>query len=68
MNTDVLRNTWLMFQREHSCSIDRMHCNPTLRSEFLIAARPATGVADEQSLLWSTVALRKRKQLPSRMR
>ena len=68
MNTDALRDTWLMFQREHNCSVDRMLCNPTLRSDFLAAARQATGVAGEQPLLWSTVALRKRKQLPSRMR
>ena len=68
MNTDALRDTWLMFQREHDCSIDRMLCNPTLRGEFLTAARQATGVFEEQSLLWSTVALRKRKQLPKRMR
>ena len=68
MNTDALRDTWLMFQREHNCSVDRMLCNPALRGEFLTAARRATGVDEEQSLLWSTVALRKRKQLPSRMR
>lgn len=60
-----LRDTWLMFKREHQCSIDRMLCNPTLRSEFLKAAKSATGVHDEESLLWELMSLRKRKVFSS---
>ena len=67
-NTDALRDTWLMFQREHDCSIDRMLCDPLLRQQYLDAAQQATGISDEQALLWRTVNLRKRKQLPARMR
>lgn len=51
MNTDALRDTWLLFQREHNCSIDRMLCDPALRGEFLVTARQATGANDEESLL-----------------
>jgi hypothetical protein len=68
MNRDALRDTWLMFQREHACSIDRMLCDPALRSEFLSAAAAATGCHNEQDLLWTLVALRKKKTLPSTLR
>lgn len=60
-----LRDTWLMFRREHQCSIDRMLCQPVLRAEFLAAARLATGVQDEETLLWELMALRKRKAFSS---
>lgn len=65
MNDNALRDTWLMFQREHSCSVDRMLCRSSLRAEFLSAARLATGVHDEETLLWGIVSLRKNKSLPS---
>lgn len=65
MDTDALRDTWLMFQRDHGCSIDRMLCRPSLREEFLSAARLATAIGDEETLLWGLVTLRKRKSLPS---
>jgi len=58
-----LRDTWLMFKREHQCSIDRMLCSPVLRAEFLEAAKSATGVPDEEALLWELMSLRKRKEL-----
>lgn len=58
-----LRDTWLMFKREHHCSIDRMLCRPVLRAEFLEAARLATGSDDEESILWELMSLRKRKEL-----
>lgn len=65
MNLTALRDTWLMFQREHRCSIDRMLCRPSLRQEFLEAARAVCGCDDEETILWNTVALRKKKALPS---
>lgn len=65
MNRDALRDTFLMFQREHGCSLDRMICDPAMRSEFLAAATVATGCQNEHELLWTLVGLRKRKTLPS---
>ena len=65
MNTDVLRDTWLMFQREYQCSVDRMLCDPALRAEFLASATASTACQNEQDLLWTLVALRKKKTLPS---
>lgn len=65
MNIESLKNTWKMFQREHGVSVDRMLCNPSLRSEFLAAIRLVIPNADEQQILWSVVRLRKGKKLPS---
>lgn len=65
MNLTALRDTWLMFQREHGCSVDRMLCRPALRLEFIAAARAVCGCDDEESILWETVNLRKKKTLPS---
>lgn len=65
MNLSAVRDTWLMFQREHGCSVDRMICNPSLRAEFLAAARQVVDCIDEETILWSTVNLRKKKTLPS---
>jgi hypothetical protein len=65
MNANALRDTWLMFQREHGCSIDRMLCRPRLRSKFIAAARTVCGCEDEVTILWNTVNLRKKKTLPS---
>lgn len=65
MPTDALRDTWLAFQKEHGCSVDRMLCRPALRAEFLHSARLATGIEDEETLLWGTVGLRKKKALPA---
>ncbi len=62
---EPLRDTWLMFQRDHDrCSIDRMLCRPRLRNAFLDAARLATRTEDEEQLLWGVVNLRKQKALP----
>ncbi len=65
MHHDALRDTWLMFQREHGCSIDRMLCDPSLRSELLASASTVTGCHNEHDLLWTLVSLRKKKTLPS---
>ena len=65
MNLDALRDTWLMFQREHGCSVDRMLCNPQFREEFLAAAGRVVGCDDEETVLWGIVSLRKKKTLPS---
>lgn len=67
MNTDELREIWTMFQRDHKCSIDRMLCDPGLRSRFLEATR-AIFPDDETTILWALVSLRKNKRLPSRLR
>lgn len=63
MKSDALRDTWLMFEREHRCSIDKMLCSPGLRCEFLAAARLAAKCDDEQAILWELMGLRKKKQL-----
>ena len=68
MNLIALRDTWLMFQREHDCSVDRMICKPDCRNAFLQAARLVTGVDDEETLLWSIVSMRKNKSLPAVMK
>ncbi len=68
MNLIALRDTWLMFQREHSCSVDRMVCRPALRDEFLAAAALVANCDDEETLLWAVVGLRKNKRLPSVMK
>ena len=68
MNLIALRDTWLMFQREHECSVDRMICKPEFRNAFLTAARSVTGIDDEETLLWSIVSLRKNKSLPAVMK
>ncbi|MEX1231953.1 MAG: hypothetical protein WEB58_17030 [Planctomycetaceae bacterium] len=64
MTTDPLRDTWLMFQREHGCSVDRMVCTPTLRDAFLEAARMVCPHDTEEKILWSVMGLRKNKALP----
>lgn len=64
MSAGILRDVWLMFKREHNCSIDRMLCSPGLRNEFLAAVRQVVVDADEEDTLWSLVQLRKNKLLP----
>lgn len=64
MNTDALRDTWVMFQREHGCSVDRMLCNPQLRNQLLAAAYAIVPGADEEQILWCLVGQRKKKALP----
>lgn len=68
MNIDALLDTWLMFQREHQCSVDRMLCRPEYRNAFLHSARLVAGVDDEESLLWAVVNLRKKRSLPAVMK
>ncbi|MCA9033189.1 MAG: hypothetical protein KDA66_20390 [Planctomycetaceae bacterium] len=63
MDENALRDTWFMFCGEHDCSIDRMLCCPELRNEFIDAANLATGCTDEEQILWSLMALRKKKLL-----
>lgn len=63
--TDLLQ-TWLMFQKEHRISIDRMLCRPEARDAFLASARLATGITDEESILWGIVSLRKKKSIPTK--
>lgn len=65
MNQSLL-DTWLMFQKEHPLSIDRMLCSPEARNAFLASARLATGIKDEKSILWGIVFLRKKKAIPTR--
>lgn len=68
MNIDALRDTWLMFQRDHQCSVDRMLCRPEHRNAFLQSARLVAGVDDEEILLWAVVNMRKKKSLPAVMK
>ncbi len=68
MNMDALRDAWRMFRREHQRSVDRMVCDPELRSHFLADAMPLTGARDEEELLWGLVRLRKSKSLSSATR
>jgi hypothetical protein len=42
-----------------------MLCRPALRAEFIAAARAVCGCDDEESILWETVNLRKKKTLPA---
>lgn len=65
MNLSAVRDTWLMFQREYGCSVDRMLCTPHLRTEFLEAARRVAECQDEEQLLWAVIGLRKKKSLPT---
>lgn len=68
MSTESLRDLWLMFQREHQCSLDRMLCNPVLRKQLLDAAHVVMPNTDEEQILWSLVSLRKKKTLPRTQR
>jgi hypothetical protein len=68
MNILALRDTWLMFQRAHQCSVDRMLCKPEYRNAFLQSARLVADVQDEEALLWAVVNLRKKKSLPAVMK
>lgn len=68
MADQTLRDLWLTFQREHQCSLDRLLCNPVLRSEFLIVAKPMVPSSTEEQILWSIISLRKRKTLPRTQR
>lgn len=60
MNSDALKDTWVYFQQEHSCSIDKMLCNPALRNEFLAAARLVADCDDEYQILWGWLGFGKR--------
>jgi len=64
MNSQDIRDVWLMTQRVHGCSVDRMLCSPKLRNEFLADVRQLNSSADEENTLWSLVRLRKNKSLP----
>ena len=66
MDLTALYGTWSMFQRKHSCSVDRMLCDPELRAAFFPPLVPT--VADENTILWGLVTLRKEKCLPRNSR
>lgn len=68
MSSNALRDTWMMFQREHTCSVDRMICKPEYRNAFLAAARTVSDMNDEETILWAVVNLRKKKSLPAVMK
>jgi hypothetical protein len=57
---DSLPNLWRNFKISRDCSVDRMICSPELRNAFLEFVRSATGKADEETILWDLMALRKR--------
>ncbi len=59
----TLRDVWLMFTREHNCSLDRMLCSTTLREAFLLAARQTIGDHSDDEILWSLMSMRKSKRL-----
>ena len=63
INKSALQDTWTMFRREHECSVDRMVCDPVLRSEFLESVRGICGTDDEFTILWTAMNLRKAKSL-----
>lgn len=69
MEEQALRNVWLMFKREHGCSIDRMVCDPRLREAFLASASCIVRCDNEHEILWSLLRLRKNRTLtPSKQR
>lgn len=49
-------------------SVDRKFHEPSLREEFLAAARAVCAFDDEESILWETVNLRKKKSLTSALK
>jgi len=62
---NALINLWVMFRNEHNdCSVDKMVCDPELRNELVRAARKATGIEDEKTILSSLMRLRKNSKLP----
>ncbi len=63
MDTKALTDCWVMFQREHNVSIDRLVCDPALRSEFVASATRVCGSNDEREILWTLMRLRKNKSL-----
>ncbi len=68
MSSNAVRDTWMMFQREHTCSVDRMICKPECRNAFLAAARTVGEISDEETILWAVVNLRKKRVLPAVMK
>lgn len=65
MTNTQLREVWLEFERLNKCSVDRMLCDPLLRSRYLSLVRRELADDDEFSVLWHTVGLRKKKSLRS---
>ncbi len=61
IDQSVLRDIWLMFQRQNECSVDRMVCTPELRNKFVTAARRVCGTDDEFTILWTAMNERKKK-------
>jgi len=51
MDRQALLDCWTMFRRERDVSVDRMICDPELRSQFLAEAMNACGSEDEQQIL-----------------
>lgn len=63
MNKQDLLDSWKMFRRQHDVSVDRMICDPLLRTAFLASLGPAAGEVSEKDVLWDLMSLRKRKEL-----
>ena len=64
MNLLTLRDTWLMLQRENSCSVDRILYRPAIRNAFLAVGLRYTKCDHEEAVLWAVVGLRKCGRLP----
>jgi len=63
MNKQALLDSWKMFRREHDVSVDRMICDPLLRTAFLASLGSAADKRSEKEILWALMGLRKRKEL-----
>ena len=63
MDKEAILDCWLMFHREHKVSVDRMVCDPNLRSDFLASAKNVCRCDNEEQLLWAVMGLRKGKKL-----
>ncbi|TWU17959.1 hypothetical protein Poly21_01110 [Allorhodopirellula heiligendammensis] len=61
-----LLDSWIMFQREHTVSVDRMICDPLLRVAFLESLGSIAATHSENEILWALMSLRKRKELSKR--
>jgi len=63
MNKQALLDSWKMFRREHDVSVDRMICDPLLRTAFLESLVPIADECCEKEILWTLMSLRKGKEL-----
>lgn len=63
MDKHMLLDSWKMFRREYAVSVDRMVCDPMLRSAFLEWLGSVADEHCEQEIRWTLMSLRKRKEL-----